>query len=197
MIGAFGAVLIDIDIIRLAIINTVPPDGRTIGNQSLLEQLRLQHSQLTEEDFWSARDSLIEQCVLAKGRGRGGAIRRVDVTSAVSNLAEQALRQVRSRYEQNTDKESSNVQQASPAKPVKAQQATSIEAMEKTLWATADKLRANMDAAASPADAPSWSTSCWMKTTTTTWATMIRKCSTPNWKTATTTAKSMCSGCRE
>ena len=145
--------MIDFDSICQVIINTVPADGSTIGNQSLLEQLRQHYPQLTDDAFWTARDSLIEQGVLAKGRGRGGAVRRTDVVPAVGNLADQALRQVRSRYVQNLDKEFSSVQQDSPAKPVKAAKptkaiaATSIEAMEKTLWATADKLRANMDAA--------------------------------------------------
>ncbi len=50
---------------------------------------------------------------------------------------------------------------------------------------------------ASPAAAPSLRTSCWMKTTTTIWATMIRRRLTPSWKTATTTARSTCSGCRK
>ena len=38
------------------------------------------------------------------------------------------------------------VQAVRKAKPAKTQPATGIEDLKKTLWATADKLRANMDA---------------------------------------------------
>ncbi len=45
-----------------ALLAAVPADGSSIGNQSLLERLRGQFPQLTEEAFWEARDALIEQC---------------------------------------------------------------------------------------------------------------------------------------
>lgn len=38
----------------------VPVDGSSVGNQSLLERLKSQFSQLSEDAFWAARDGLIE-----------------------------------------------------------------------------------------------------------------------------------------
>lgn len=40
-----------------ALLAAVPADGSSIGNQSLLERLRGQFPQLTEEAFWEARDA--------------------------------------------------------------------------------------------------------------------------------------------
>lgn len=131
------------------LLTAVPVNG-SIGNQSLFEQLRGQFVELTEEQFWAARDALIEQGVLVKGRGRGGSVLRTQATGG--SLADQALNKARERLEPTATAEVSAsyvVQAAAAVKKGKAakQQATSIEAMEKTLWATADKLRANMDAA--------------------------------------------------
>ena len=131
------------------LLTAVPVNG-SIGNQSLFEQLRGQFVELTEEQFWAARDALIEQGVLVKGRGRGGSVLRTQ--AAGGSLADQALNKARERLEPTATAEVSAsyvVQAAAAVKKGKAakQQATSIEAMEKTLWATADKLRANMDAA--------------------------------------------------
>lgn len=128
----------------------VPVDGSSIGNQSLLERLKGQLPELNEDAFWAARDALIEQGVLVKGRGRGGSVLRAPASG--SSLADQVLNKARERMSPvNTEEVSAGyvVQAAAAVKKAKApkQQATSIEAMKKTLWATADKLRANMDAA--------------------------------------------------
>lgn len=133
-----------------ALLAAVPVAG-SIGNQSLFEQLHGQFAELTEEQFWVARDALIEQGVLVKGRGRGGSVLRVQASG--SSLADQMLNKARERFEPASVAEVSAAYMADAAASVskgraaKVQQATSIEAMEKTLWATADKLRANMDAA--------------------------------------------------
>ena len=60
-------------LLRAALLAAVPADGSTIGNQSLLEVLRGQFPQVSEDEFWAVRDALIEAGELAKGRGRGGA----------------------------------------------------------------------------------------------------------------------------
>ncbi len=103
----------------------VPADGASIGNQSLLEQLQRQIPALDEAAFWAARDALIAEGVLHKGRGRGGAVMRATGEPRSPARAKPIA--------------------AQPAS--KAQAATGIDEMKKTLWATADKLRANMDAA--------------------------------------------------
>lgn len=133
-----------------ALLAAVPVDGSSIGNQTLFERLKAQLPEISEEQLWAARDALIEQGVLVKGRGRGGSVLRAQASG--SSLADQVLNKARERMAPvNTEEVSAGyvVQAAEAVKKTKApkQQATSIEAMEKTLWATADKLRANMDAA--------------------------------------------------
>lgn len=112
-----------------ALLAAVPEDGSSIGNQALMETLKAQFSDLTDEVFTAARETLLEQGVLRKGRGRGGAVLRVlDGEAAVA-----APRKAKA---------------SGKGKPAKDEpQATGIEGLKKTLWATADKLRANMDAA--------------------------------------------------
>ena len=62
--------------LQQALLAWVPVDGSSIGNQSLLERLKGQFPQISDEAFWAARDGLIEQGVLQKGRGRGGSVLR-------------------------------------------------------------------------------------------------------------------------
>ncbi|MDU5643468.1 MAG: class I SAM-dependent DNA methyltransferase [Pseudomonas aeruginosa] len=131
-----------------ALLAAVPEDGGSIGNQALYERLKSQFTGLSEEQFWESRDALIGEGVLVKGRGRGGSVLRAQAAGA--SLAAQALSKARERFEPAVAEVSASYvveAAASKAKVVKVQAATSIEAMEKTLWATADKLRANMDAA--------------------------------------------------
>ncbi len=137
----------DLTSLSQAFLVVVPADGSSIGNQTLLSRLQSQFAELTDEQFRAARDELIAQGVLLKGRGRGGSVSRASATGI--SLADQALSKARERREPGVAEASANylVQAASKAKPVKLQPATSLAAMEKTLWATADKLRANMDAA--------------------------------------------------
>ncbi|MFM5846367.1 type I restriction-modification system subunit M [Aeromonas veronii] len=112
-----------------ALLAAVPEDGSSIGNQALMETLKAQFSDLTDEDFTAAREGLLEQGVLRKGRGRGGAVLRVLDGEAAAAAP-------------RTTKASGRAKQAKDEP-----QATGIEGLKKTLWATADKLRANMDAA--------------------------------------------------
>ncbi len=57
-----------------ALLAAVPVDGSSIGNQTLFERLKAQFPEISEEQLWAARDALIEQGVLVKGRGRGGSV---------------------------------------------------------------------------------------------------------------------------
>jgi len=148
-----------------ALLAAVPVTG-SIGNQSLFEQLHGQFAELTEEQFWVARDALIEQGVLVKGRGRGGSVLRAQASG--SSLADQVLNKARERFEPAAVAEVSAAYVADAAASVskgraaKVQQATSLATMEKTLWATADKLRANIPpiSCAQTWTPPSTSTSC-------------------------------------
>ena len=115
--------------LRAALIAAVPTDGTAIGNQSLLDHLKQALPSVGEADYWSVRDSLIEEGVLAKGRGRGGAVKLASADSSVlSSISERAV-QPKAKIEKGMNQNST------------------LKDLEKTLWATADKLRANMDAA--------------------------------------------------
>ena len=141
----------DTTLLRAAMLEAVPPDGRSIGNQALQAQLRTRFAELTDEQFWAVRDALIEAGELAKGRGRGGAVMRTQVEEGARNLAEQTLNAARARREQVAVAEASGTYLAeavaSVRSPAKQQASSTLQDMQKTLWATADKLRANMDAA--------------------------------------------------
>ena len=58
------------------ILALTPQGGSTIGNGALLTQLREQIPGLTEEDYTAAREKLIDQGLLCRGRGRGGSVYR-------------------------------------------------------------------------------------------------------------------------
>lgn len=118
--------------LRQALLAAVPVDGSSIGNQSLLERLKNQFEQLTEEAYLEARDALIAQGVLLKGRGRGGSVMRAEAQE--QSLAEQALRKARQRQE-TLELEEPSEPKAKPARvPAKIKAATGIEDMKKTLW---------------------------------------------------------------
>ncbi len=54
-----------------------PEDGSSIGNGAMLALLREQVPGLTDEDYAAARDALVDEGVLARGKGRGGSVFRV------------------------------------------------------------------------------------------------------------------------
>ena len=67
------------------ILQNVPADGSTIGNGRLLDTLRALSPTLTEQDYWTARDALIDRGVLGKGRGRGGAVYLINADTSAAN----------------------------------------------------------------------------------------------------------------
>jgi len=62
------------------ILSLTPEDGSSIGNGAMMALLRDHLPDLTEEAYAEAKDALIEEGVLGRGRGRGGSIYRADVT---------------------------------------------------------------------------------------------------------------------
>jgi hypothetical protein len=66
---------------RKLLLHLVPESGQNIGNVTLREALeqkvRAAGDELTEDDYWSLRDALIDEGVLEQGRGRGGSVHRV------------------------------------------------------------------------------------------------------------------------
>lgn len=58
------------------IFSLTPEDGSSIGNGALVALLREQLPNLTEDEYEAARDELIEEGLLERGRGRGGSVFR-------------------------------------------------------------------------------------------------------------------------
>jgi len=64
--------------LRDLILDLVPADGSTIGNQALIAELRKHLPDLDEAEYHAAKEALVAEGLLAKGRGRGGAVFRAD-----------------------------------------------------------------------------------------------------------------------
>ena len=80
--------------IRRAILDLLPEDGSTIGNGRLrdLTAARL-GAELSEADYFAARDALVSEGLAATGRGRGGSVRRVLDSDAALTLEVQEVPQ--------------------------------------------------------------------------------------------------------
>ncbi len=59
------------------ILSLAPEDGSSIGNGAMMALLRERVPDLTDDDYFAARDALVDDGLLARGRGRGGSIMRV------------------------------------------------------------------------------------------------------------------------
>jgi hypothetical protein len=72
----------------------LPEDGGTVSNAALQAKL-----DLDESAYWTIRDALVDRSIIARGRGRGGTIRRVlnesppTVEFEPISIAEEASRQ--------------------------------------------------------------------------------------------------------
>jgi adenine-specific DNA-methyltransferase len=79
--------------IRKAILKELPKDGSSIGNQTLREAIagRLGVKQVDEEDYFEARDALIDAGKVAKGKGRGGSVAKILDEDAGFSLEAQAV----------------------------------------------------------------------------------------------------------
>ena len=62
------------------ILSLTPEDGSSIGNGAMMARLRDYMPNLTEEIYAEAKDALIEEGVLGRGKERSGSIYRADVT---------------------------------------------------------------------------------------------------------------------
>ncbi len=109
------------------LLEVLPPDGSTLGNLSARQALsKAAEREVGEEEYDQIRDKALLLGTIKKGRGRGGSI-------ALGEGIEGG-----SRYEPPADPTSGRgrAKKDAPAKDFKA-----------VLWASADKLRAQMDAA--------------------------------------------------
>ncbi|MFM8525903.1 MAG: type I restriction-modification system subunit M [Cyanobacteriota bacterium] len=107
----------------------LPPDGSTIGNLSAREALsRAAERQISEEEYEAVKDKALTLALVVKGRGRGGSI----------GLAEGI--EGGSRYEAPSAPAAGNGRG-------RAKKDAAAKDFKAVLWASADKLRAQMDAA--------------------------------------------------
>lgn len=65
------------DSLTKLILTLTPEDGSSINNGAMLALLRDHDPSLSEDDYVSARDVLLDEGVLGRGRGRGGSIFRI------------------------------------------------------------------------------------------------------------------------
>jgi type I restriction enzyme M protein len=133
-----------------ALLAAVPEDGGSIGNQALFELLKRSFPTLEEAQFLAARDGLIHEGKLLRGRGRGGSVRRAQEATtpdAGKAPAESPAYAAASVAEASAGYQVEAAVARGRARAAKGAPANGIAEINKTLWATADKLRANMDAA--------------------------------------------------
>lgn len=64
------------DLSRL-LFSLTPEDGSSIGNGAMMALLKERVPDLSEEAYFEARDALIDEGLIARGRGRGGSIYRL------------------------------------------------------------------------------------------------------------------------
>ena len=71
------------------ILSLMPEDGSSIGNGAMMALLREHVPVLSDEDYAAARDELVDEGVLGRGRGRGGSIYRADVTDLTLEMQDE------------------------------------------------------------------------------------------------------------
>ena len=71
------------------ILSLMPEDGSSIGNGAMMAFLREHVPALSDEDYAAARDELVDEGVLGRGRGRGGSIYRADVTDLTLEMQDE------------------------------------------------------------------------------------------------------------
>ncbi len=110
------------------LLEVLPPDGSTMGNQAAREALsRAAERQISEEEYEAIRDKALALGLVVKGRGRGGSIALAEGIEGGGRYEAPAAPAGNGR---------GRAKKEAPAKDFKA-----------VLWAAADKLRAQMDAA--------------------------------------------------
>ena len=70
------------DSLTKLILALIPEDGSSIGNGAMMALLRERMPSLMDDAYFVARDALVADGLLARGRGRGGSIMRVMADTA-------------------------------------------------------------------------------------------------------------------
>ena len=110
------------------LLDVLPPDGTSMGNQAAREALsRAAERQISEEEYEAVKEKAVALGLVVKGRGRGGSIALGDGIEGGCRYEAPAA---------TSGNGQGRAKKEAPAKDFKA-----------VLWASADKLRAQMDAA--------------------------------------------------
>ncbi len=117
------------DEIKQLILKHVPQDGKTIGNIKIQEKIANDGTELSEAHYVDARDQLISEGTLVKGRGRGGSV---------------ALSTIKTLPLEDTKDTKANQHKQQTKKRVKKNN-TKSKSFEETLWDTANKLRGTVE----------------------------------------------------
>lgn len=135
------------ELFRSAILERVPKDGSTVGNQTLQEALREKLGRrYSEKGYWQVRDALVEEGVLKKGRGRGGLVFRSpggDSKSAAASASSRTTAAAPAVSESSTSRLRNNGKNEKRNRPENGANV----GYEAQLWQMADALRGSMDAA--------------------------------------------------
>ncbi|WP_414814829.1 site-specific DNA-methyltransferase [Rhizobium sp. IY2] len=97
------------------ILSLTPEDGSSIGNAAILARLLDQLPDLTEEDYASARDALVDEGLLARGKGRGGSIYRADIADLTLEMQEEEEPQQQGARRARTTRSASPRRSGEPA----------------------------------------------------------------------------------
>lgn len=79
----------DVEALRELILQLIPDDGSTIGNQALIDELQDYMPGLTDAEYHAAKDTLVVEGMLKKGRGRGGSVSRTGSEPRAASAATQ------------------------------------------------------------------------------------------------------------
>lgn len=79
----------DVQALRELILQLIPDDGSTIGNQALIDELQDYMPGLTDAEYHAAKDALVVEGMLKKGRGRGGSVSRTGSEPRAASAATQ------------------------------------------------------------------------------------------------------------
>jgi hypothetical protein len=77
---------LELDRLKKQLLDLVPPTG-SAGNAAVREKFLSTNAPLTEEDYWLARNALIEEGLLGRGKGRGGSVHRVVAAEEAATAA--------------------------------------------------------------------------------------------------------------
>ncbi len=80
---------ISVQTLRDLILQLVPADGSTIGNQALIAELQNFLPELSDAEYHAAKDALVVERMLMKGRGRGGSVSRTGSEPRLASAATQ------------------------------------------------------------------------------------------------------------